>query len=300
MNTQAAVVTHSDVIVDTASSAETLAAQVQLIQRAMAKSMIEGVHYGKIPGTPKPTLFKSGAEKLGLLFHIGPHYRVEEISAGDAVRYRLHCIGRHQNTGLELGEGVGECSSDEQKYRWRTPVCAEEFEETALDRRREKWTRGSGGGNAFKLKQVRTESVDIANTVLKMAAKRAHIAMILNVTAASDIFSQDLEELPDELIGDMAGQSPPQSAQQSSQQRPPPQQQPRGTGRGGFITEPQVKYLRAKIDATDISAEDVCNHFSIDSLTKLPFATMDAALKFIAAAHRKSGDEPPPAADAAP
>jgi hypothetical protein len=32
-----------------------------------------------------------------------------------------------------------------------------------------------------------------------MACKRAMVAMILNVTAASDIFTQDIEDLPEEL-----------------------------------------------------------------------------------------------------
>ena len=47
----------------------------------------------------------------------------------------------------------------------------------------------------YTVQQVRTESADLANTVLKMACKRAKIAMVLNVTAASDMFGQDLEDL---------------------------------------------------------------------------------------------------------
>ena len=50
-----------------------------------------------------------------------------------------------------------------------------------------------------KRQQVRTEPADAANTALKMACKRAKIAMTLNVLAASDIFTQDIEDLPPEL-----------------------------------------------------------------------------------------------------
>jgi hypothetical protein len=47
--------------------------------------------------------------------------------------------------------------------------------------------------------QIRTEPADVANTVLKMAKKRAQIDLTLTATAASDIFTQDVEDIPDEL-----------------------------------------------------------------------------------------------------
>jgi hypothetical protein len=59
---------------------------------------------------------------------------------------------------------------------------------------------------------VRTEPADLANTVLKMACKRAKMAMVLNVTAASDCFTQDLEDLDavlqEHLAGDGEGHQP--------------------------------------------------------------------------------------------
>src|SRR5208282_1157277 len=53
-----------------------------------------------------------------------------------------------------------------------------------------------------EVKQVRSEHHDLENTILKMACKRAHVAMTLNVTAASDIFTQDIEDLPEHLRAD--------------------------------------------------------------------------------------------------
>lgn len=172
--------------------------QAMAIQEVMKAVMREGVHYGVIPGTDKPTLYKAGAEKLCLTFHIADEYRSEDLSTADAVRYRVTCIGRHQQTGIELGSGIGEASSSEEKYRWRRAVCKEEFEATPVNMRRVKYSRKSGGG-FYTQEQVRTEPADLANTVLKMAAKRAKMAMVLNVLAASDAFTQDLEDLSDEL-----------------------------------------------------------------------------------------------------
>jgi len=173
--------------------------QAMAIQEIMKAVMREGVHYGTIPGTDKPTLYKAGAEKLCLTFHVADRYVVEDLSAGtDAIRYRVTCIGTHQHTGVELGQGIGEASTGEEKYRWRRAVCKEEFEATPQALRRVKFAKGRGG-SFYTQEQVRTEPADLANTVLKMAAKRAKMAMVLNVLAASDAFTQDLEDLSDEL-----------------------------------------------------------------------------------------------------
>ena len=168
------------------------------VQEVMHAVMREGEHFGKIPGTDKPTLLKAGAEKLCMTFRIADEYRVEDLSTADAVRYRVTCIGKHQLTGIELGSGMGEGSTSEEKYRWRKAVCDEEFESTPAAMRRVKYARGKGG-SFYTTKQVRTEPSDLANTVLKMACKRAKMAMVLNVTAASDCFTQDLEDLDETL-----------------------------------------------------------------------------------------------------
>lgn len=182
-------------------------ARVRRIQEVMQSVMIgprtengralDGIHYGVIPGTPKPTLYQPGAELLCTTFRIAPVPQVEDISTADSVRYRVVMRAVSQTTGESLGEGVGECSSDETKYRWCRPVCDQEWEETPVDQRREKWMKGKNG--PYKAKQVRTSPADIANTVLKMAYKRALISMTRIALACSDIFAQDLEDLPENV-----------------------------------------------------------------------------------------------------
>jgi hypothetical protein len=271
MNSSAIAARAPDALVSTAGTAASLRAQINLIQQVMRDVMIEDVHFGKIPGTPKPSLYKPGAEVLCAVFHIAPLYRTEDLSQGETIRYRVTCLGRHQQSGIDLGEGVGECSSDEGKYKWRAPICDPEFEETPIDRRREKWSRGNQG--PFKSKQIRTEPADIANTVLKMGAKRAQIAMVLNVLAASDLFSQDLEDLPEGVLGNDA----PRRAARS-------QARPRSAsgGKPGTINESMQKLLRVKLNDAGMSADDLCKRFEVDSITKLPFDRMNDALAYIA------------------
>lgn len=181
------------------STVEQIRAEVQLIQQILEGIMKKDVHYGTIPGTPKPTLYKPGSEKILRTFHIGvdPSENVQDLSTDDEIRYRVFARAFNQGTGDTLGVGVGECSSSEEKYKWRRPVCDEEFNETPEDRKRLVWKKGQQ--KPYQMKQIRTNPADVANTILKMAKKRAQIDMTLTVTAASDVFEQDLEDLPEEI-----------------------------------------------------------------------------------------------------
>lgn len=179
---------------------------VQTVQEVMRAVMKPDVHYGTIPGTDKPTLYKPGAEVLCMAFRIADSYQIEDLSDELSVRYRVTCVGTHQTTGIVLGTGMGEASSGEEKYKWRK-AFDDEFNATPENLRRIK--KGK-----YTTKQVRTEPADLANTILKMANKRAKMAMVLNVTAASDSFAQDLEDMDDALRDHLTRHSEDGSANQ--------------------------------------------------------------------------------------
>ncbi len=154
-------------------------AGVNLIQEVMQSVMKEGVHFGKIPGTPKKSLWKPGAEKLCSTFRIAIDPLTEDLSTSDEARYRVTARAVSQAGGVYLGSALGECSSSEEKYRWRAIVHQKEWDATPEDRRRIKYTREGG-----EIRQVRTNHADVANTILKMATKRAMIAVVLQVVGA--------------------------------------------------------------------------------------------------------------------
>lgn len=166
--------------------------RVNTIQKVMDAVMKKDVHYGVIPGCKKPSLYKPGSEVLLTTFQIATSIQVTDLSTDDCVRYQVRVIGTHAPSGMLLGEGIGECSSNETKYKWRK---AYDDEWNATDENRRRITFGK-----YKDKQVRVEPADVANTILKMAKKRAQIDMTLTVTGASDCFEQDVEDLPEEII----------------------------------------------------------------------------------------------------
>lgn len=187
--------------------AEDVVARARRVQEVMKALMKDGTHYGTIPGTPKPTLYKAGSELILMTFRIAAvPGDIVDLSTSDESRYRVTMRGIAQGSGELLGEAAGECSSSETKYKWRRPVCDQEWQEAREDQRREVWMRKDG--KAFKAQQIRTQPADVANTILKMAMKRAQIAMTLVTTACSDIFAQDLEDLPEGVRESVAGEAP--------------------------------------------------------------------------------------------
>lgn len=175
-----------------ALSAVEVKQQVQLIQQVMKAVMIPNEHYGKIEGTKKETLFKSGAEKLLLTFRLSARY--EEISVEENkefIGYRIRCLLTHQTTGFNMGEGLGACNSQEKKYR---TVSVKENKATPEEKAIGKLEEREGSYGKYNVYVIPANPYDVQNTIYKMACKRALVAAVLNVTAASDLFTQDLDD----------------------------------------------------------------------------------------------------------
>lgn len=190
--------------------------QVTDIQNLMSKAMKEGEHYGTIPGCgDKPALLKPGAEKITFMFRLAPSYDIQEKELPNGhVEYRIITTLTHINTGLVVGQGVGLCSTMESKYRYRNAArkCPSCGKETIIAGKAEYgggflcYTKKGGCGAKFKdgdpaivnqeVGKIENENpADHKNTVLKMGKKRSLVDATLTATAASDIFTQDVEEL---------------------------------------------------------------------------------------------------------
>ena len=180
-------------------------AHVNLMQDVMLEVMKDGTHYGTIPGTKSKSLYKAGAEKLMATFRLAAKPEVEDLSQNGEVAYRV-TVNLLSASGAFVGAGIGECSSSEDKYAWRASICDEEFDLTPENRRRVKFSKYQG--QVQKRRQVRTSPADVANTILKMAKKRAQVDAVITATAASDIFTQDIEDLPDEVVAEIVGRTP--------------------------------------------------------------------------------------------
>ena len=68
------------------ATAAQIRARVNRIQEVMRSVFHEDTHYGRIPGTDKPTLFKAGSEVILTMFRIAVEPIVEDLSGPDCAR----------------------------------------------------------------------------------------------------------------------------------------------------------------------------------------------------------------------
>lgn len=132
-----------------------------MLQDFVKEVMIPGIDYGLIPKCEKPTLFKSGAEKLTDIFGFSKQFevinRIEDWEK-PLFHYEVKSILINKKTGLIEAEGLGCCNNKERKFKTQ-------------------------------------DGYSIINTILKMAKKRSLIDAVLSATRSSGIFTQDLEDI---------------------------------------------------------------------------------------------------------
>jgi hypothetical protein len=198
------------------------------VREARKKVMEKDVHYGVIPGTgDKPTLKKPGAEILLSLFQLDPEPEVQINDLdGEHREYIVRGPVYHIPSGNRVGKGVGSCSTKESKYRYRyidetTDVAVpgdfwdsgDDMAERDNDILREALKQGGveipsgaqtgvdktedGWKITVKSQGENPDIADVYNTCLKMAKKRWMVDVALTATHASELFTQDVEDLQD-------------------------------------------------------------------------------------------------------
>lgn len=180
-----------------ASRLATMKNKLDIVQQFFREVMVSDVDYGIIPGTPKPTLYKSGAEKLcelyGFAIEIADKREERDFKTGfylAEVTVRL----RHRATGQVVAEGVGEANVYEAKYRWRW--VGERDLPRGIDKENllSKEFSNRDGGKWSKYRLENADLFDQWNTVLKMAKKRSLVDATLSATRSSGIFSQSEDD----------------------------------------------------------------------------------------------------------
>lgn len=216
--------------------------RIRLIKETL---MVKDVHYGIIPGTPKPTLYQPGAQLLCMIFGLRATFE-HEVDYDDgvnapAVRCRMTCsLHLGDTSGPIIATGNGAANTWETKHRYRRGerACPECGTIGAIIRGKREfgggfvcWKKKDGCGAKFnktdqrivgqQVDDVENEDPhDLENTIIKMAEKRSYIGATLRGTASSDLFTQPNGGDDD---GDR-GDQPPHPAQEG------PVQQPRAAG----------------------------------------------------------------------
>lgn len=167
-------------------------------QALVRANLKEGIDYGVIPGTQKPSLLKPGAEKTTKLLGLADTYEVmQRVEDWDKpfFNYEIKCTLIQISTGTVISEGLGSCNSWESKYRYRW-IWPDDVPE-GIDKRKLVKKTGKRKDGKGTYTQYRMDNEDIfsqVNTLLKMAEKRALVDAALHAGRLSELFTQDVED----------------------------------------------------------------------------------------------------------
>lgn len=151
--------------------------KITQFQQLVQNQLKQNHDYGVIPGTPKPTLLKPGAEKILMLTGLRSEFEIVDSTRDfekGFFQYQVRC----------------------KLYRGDTLI-----------------TEGLGAANTKERKYLKQDPYTIDNTVLKMAKKRALIDATLLVASLSEVFTQDIEDM--DLVGNQLPQTEQQRQQQN-------------------------------------------------------------------------------------
>ena len=173
--------------------------KVRTLQSTLKGILTENHDYGKIPGCgDKPTLLKPGAEKILMAMGITASYELvehtENFEGLGFFAYTVKCT--LLKNGIKITEGLGHANSKEKKWALEYVYEKDLPEGTAKEVLKKKKIETQKG--TFYKYEVDADANSKANTILKMAKKRAQIDAVLSVASLSEIFTQDFDDIPQE------------------------------------------------------------------------------------------------------
>jgi len=133
--------------------------QRKLFKEFIKDQLVEGSDYGRYGQAKKDSLLKPGAEKLRRLFSLGS--RIIDCVKTETTEYVSFAYTFEVysiKTGKVLAQCIGSANSVEQRH-WEI------------------------------------EPLKFANTISKIAQKRADVGATISATGASDFFTQDMEDV---------------------------------------------------------------------------------------------------------
>ena len=195
------------------------------------KLLVKTVDYGHVPGVKKPFLLKPGAEKLANFYGLAVSFEAERVEGHRAVQrvgdvatatgeYEAPPLAYHVKAlvhlrdfdGPVVAQGYGEANSWEERYRYREskrvcPTCSHEglIKGRPDGKLKGKWWCAGHAGGCNKTFEAADPAITdqvvgkvdnpdpygLANTLVKMAEKRAMVDGILRATGTSGFFTQD-------------------------------------------------------------------------------------------------------------
>jgi len=165
-----------------------------LLLTYLREEMVEGQHFGTIPGTNAPMLYQDGARLVQTIFDVTSGKPGLDEEYGDDGHYR--CTATVPLVSLATGDilyyGVGTCSTQETKYAHRWVFDNEVPTDVDLSSLKSvtKNYRPPKKGTFTRYLLPNPDLGDLHHTILTMAVKRADTRATMKLPSVGDIFME--------------------------------------------------------------------------------------------------------------
>jgi len=152
-----------------------------------------GVDFYRITEHGKDSLGQPGAQKIDDFLGVYPVFEIsDKVLTKDHIFYDVICFLHRKSDDKRVGSGGGNCSSmeDNYLYEWVYERDVPEGMDKSTLQSKKKQFKGNWYTN-FRI--VLANHFNVANTIKKMAFKRAQVDATIRSTFASEIYTQDLE-----------------------------------------------------------------------------------------------------------
>lgn len=217
-------------------SPEAIRENMKVFRDFVQSQMVEGEDFMVFDDKPgaKRNLLKPGAEKLltyhgfGVEFTLDKESSKEEFNpAAPFLRFVYRARVYDKRTGLTVVDGVdGEANSYEERFHstlkpeWElSPLEKEAAERGAYHKTERKRRDGQGKVVLFRIPNPPEVIFGYANTLRKMALKRALVPATIMACRASGVFTQDQED-PETIPGGVRTHRAAKSPAAASQAKP--------------------------------------------------------------------------------
>lgn len=183
---------------------ETMIANRAHIVEKVKPLLIEGVDVYKLPGMTKESLGKPGAEKLAAIFGLTGKFEVdketmEAIGATANGKQYIAYVCNLSRAGRVAGQGRGATFIE-----WMRNSYQMVFEKPAGTAEKDGWkgpfqgkSKQTGKPYTFwKVPETPVFDPLALNKAIKMAQKSAFVDAVIRASGMSDLFTQDLEDMP--------------------------------------------------------------------------------------------------------
>jgi len=199
--------------------------RLQQLQAFVQEVMKEGVDFGVIPGTDKPTLLQPGAQKLCEIYGFAISFvdgRTMEDWDKPLFHYEMKAVLTSRRDFSFVGDGIGSCNSKEKRYAGRWAFDNEIPAGIAKETLRRREGKSKKNGRPYTQFFMPNDDIfSLVNTMKKMACKRALVMAVIGATRSSGLFTQDVEDLPAEAFGKPAPdpEEPPPGPTEAEQKK---------------------------------------------------------------------------------